>query len=297
MAFSPAATTIALASLAATAVSSTMETAPTRRRSMFLEWPPDLRLPNVCPPQLHLPQFRMPRLLCMRGKDSSGPGGAQLDDPAAIVSEATSSSDEWVLRVDRAGVRVWQRSVEGSPNDEVRASGIIRAPPHRVLALMQDGDEEVSRLYNPMYGSGRDLEEIDADTKVSYGTSRAIFPFAPRDTVTRVAKRELPAPIGGSALLMQPVTHPDAPPQSGFVRARVVRGIFLMQPVPHNPGLTNFTFAQQIDVGGLIPAWLMNRIVAQDAVNLVQRVGTAAGGRQTRLGGSAQHVAEVQPKG
>ena len=76
-----------------------------------------------------------------------------------------------------------------------------------------------------MYDSGHDLEQLDADTKVSYGAVKAIFPFKPRDTVTRVAFRELRelAPAAGTAIVQQAVEHPDMPPRKGYVRAKVRR--------------------------------------------------------------------------
>ena len=41
-------------------------------------------------------------------------------------------------------------------------------------------------------------------------------------------------------------------------------------------GWTNFTFTQQVNAGGIVPAWLMNTLVAQDAVVFVKRIGGAA---------------------
>ena len=87
-------------------------------------------------------------------------------------------------------------------------------------ALLQDADEEVIRQYNPLYDRGYDLQEVDANTKVSYGAVRAVFPFKPRDTVTRVAFRELPASAGGGNVVLQrAVKHPSMPKRSGYVRA------------------------------------------------------------------------------
>ena len=60
------------------------------------------------------------------------------------------------------------------------------------------------------------------------------------------------------------------------VRAEILRGVFLVQGVPQHPGATNFTFTQQVDAGGIVPAWLMNSLVAQDAVVFVKRIGGAA---------------------
>ena len=42
------------------------------------------------------------------------------------------------------------------------------------------------------------------------------------------------------------------------------------------PGKTNFTFTQQINTGGVIPAWLINVLITQDAVQFVKRIGAVA---------------------
>ena len=128
-----------------------------------------------------------------------------------------------------------------------------------------------------MYDRGYDLEVVDGTTKVSYGSVRSIFPFKPRDTVTRVAFRELPSGAGGGTLVLQrAVKHPSMPKRKGYVRAEILRGTFIVQPVKGSPAYTNFTFTQQINAGGIIPAWLMNQLVAQDAVQLLLRLNTAA---------------------
>ena len=116
---------------------------------------------------------------------------------------------------------------------------------------------------------------------MTYGTAARVFPFKPRDTVTRIAFRELPA--GGAVLLLRAVEHPAMPPRRGYVRARVLRGMTVMQPVPGRPGMTNFTFTQQIDVGGIAPPWIVNQLITRDAVSFVKRVGIAAA-RRDRAG-------------
>jgi len=203
---------------------------------------------------------------------------ASCDDDVGVenfVRDATSADESWRLGVESAGIRVWRRQVEGSPYDEIRGSGIIEAPPALVLALLKRGDPETIRGYNPMYDSGHDLQQLDENTKVSYGSVRAIFPFKPRDTVTRVAIRAVPN-LGGTALLLQAVDHPQMPPRPDYVRAKILRGMHLVQPVHKKPGLTNFTFTQQVNAGGALPAWLMNTLMARDSVIFIQRVETCA---------------------
>ena len=194
-----------------------------------------------------------------------------------LVLELKGDGEEWRLAVDKGGVRVWRRAVRGSPFDEIRGNGLIHVPPSMVLALVKIADEEVVRQYNPLYDRGYDLQTVDATTKVSYASARAIFPFKPRDTVTRIAFRELPPAVGGgTAVFQRAVKHPGMPKKSGVVRAEILRGMFLIQPVPKQPGLTNFTFTQQLNCGGIVPAWLMNQLIAQDSVALVQRLSATA---------------------
>lgn len=236
--------------------------------------PLQLRLPRL-PPLPQLP--RLPPLPFWSRSRHGGAGGSLLD-PTSFVRESTSSGEGWTLCVERDGVRVWRRTVPGSSYDEIRGNGLIKAPPKAVLSLLRQGDEETIRTYNPMYDSGHDLEQLDANTKVSYGAVRAIFPFKPRDTVTRIAFREVPQlqPASATAILQHAVVHPDMPPRKGYVRAELLRGVFVVQNVPRQPGVTNFTFTQQVNAGGIIPAWLMNTLIAQDAVVFVKRLGASA---------------------
>ena len=132
-----------------------------------------MQLPNPSEHfQLKLPQVRMPELhpdlkrLAQGLKREGGAGRiAGGDNPAAFVTELTGV-DGWELKHEKDGVRVWRRSVAGSPFGEIRGNGIVDAPPAKMLALLQSGDAEVIRQYNPMYDEGEDLQQLDAKTKV-----------------------------------------------------------------------------------------------------------------------------------
>jgi len=234
-----------------------------------LHWP---HLPAVQWPKMRWPAVRWSAIA--RARRANKPQ-SNCDDVEEFVRDATSSDSSWRLGVESGGIRVWRRQVEGSSYDEIRGNGLIDAPPALVLALLKRGDAETIREYNPMYDQGHDLQQIDANTKISYGSVRAIFPFKPRDTVTRVAKREVPN-LGGTALLLQAVDHPAMPPHPDYVRAKILRGMHLVQPVHQKPGQTNFTFTQQVNAGGVLPAWLMNTLMARDSVVFIQRLEASA---------------------
>lgn len=229
--------------------------------------------PHISLPELSLPKVDFNRRVKQFQKDLATPvhNSAPKIDAERFVKDATSPNAGWTLKVERDdGIRVWRRTVFGSRASEIRGNGILEASPKDVDALMQCPDERIIRLYNPMYQSGYDLEKVDSETRISYGLARSIAPFKPRDTVTRVAHRKLKD--GSTVLILHAVEHKKAPQEKGVVRAQIMRGMYLMQPIENQPTRTNFTFTQHIDVGAYVPSWLMNTIITKDAVNFVKRL-------------------------
>ena len=180
-----------------------------------------------------------------REMSEAGSEATTVDAAYAFVMEATSSDGHWELKVD-GPVRVWRAKVDGSPVCAVRANGIIEAPPSAVIALLKRGDAETIRTYNPLYDSGHDVVRLDQRTKLSYARVRRVFPLKPRDSLTRVSEWDLPRMgAGASALLLRAATHPDAPSEPGYVRARILKGMHLVQPIHGQPGRSNFTTVTQ----------------------------------------------------
>ncbi len=199
-----------------------------------------------------------------------------LAELASTAEYVASDSSAWELKIhSRAdGIRVWRRRVDGSPHVEVRGHGLLRAPPATVVRCLQSTDVATLRSFNPMYDCGHDVQIFDPSFKVAYARVRAAFPgFLPRDTVSTIQRARLPT--GASIFLQRAVEHPDAPRHKGFVRAKIIRGVFIVQPTA-SKGETNFTFSQQVDAGGFVPAWVLNRLVAGEAVQFVSRLGHTA---------------------
>ncbi|KAL1514822.1 hypothetical protein AB1Y20_003907 [Prymnesium parvum] len=199
----------------------------------------------------------------------------------ATVEQSTSADSSWELKLTSGSVRVWRRSVPGSKVNEVRANGIIDASPKAVVSLLCDGDAHAIRSYNPLYAEGFDVCRIDHRTRLSYASVKAFFPLKPRDTLTRVAIWELPRlGSGATALLLQHAEHPDVPVYSEYVRAKILRGMHLIQPVEGCPGKSNFTLCTQVDAGGIIPSFVMNIITTQDSLQFMDRLEKAAAQRE-----------------
>ena len=81
---------------------------------------------------------------------------------------------------------------------------------------------------------------------------------------------------GGTVFLLEAIDHPQAPPEPRYARAKILLGMNLVQPVDGDPFKCKFTFTQQVDPGGAIPAWVMNRFISREAVQFFDRIARAA---------------------
>ena len=203
-------------------------------------------------------------------------------DIERFVGEATEE-EGWAPVVSRDGFQVSRRNLRGSRHVYVRGQGVFGAPPEAVIGLFETSDAALIRRYNPLYDSGWDLERYDSRTKAAYAKVRAACPgVRPRDTVSLISRRDVGGGAwgcGGTVFFQEATTHPAAPPLRGVVRAKILRGMFLVQPVPGCPRQTRFTFTQQCDAGGVIPSWLMNRLIVSESIHFLQRLDRTAKGR------------------
>ena len=142
--------------------------------------------------------------------------------------EAATGVWEAAGEASKAGVSVWVRRVPGSPFVEVRCRAVVDAPPSVVLDLLTTGDEDTfahSTVLNRAGTSRPPPPRPAAPTGAADGRARELRAcrggagLKPRDTVTRVAKRDLGA--NRVALLLR-VEHPAAA-AAAFVRARGAR--------------------------------------------------------------------------
>lgn len=98
------------------------------------------------------------------------------------------------------------------------------------------------------------------------------------------------ADAGTSALVLKQAVHPDVPVYPKYVRAKILRGMHLVQPVEGRAFKTNYTFCSQVsdcdqshvacllvsdkvslqvDVGGAIPPFVMNILTTQDSLKVI----------------------------
>jgi hypothetical protein len=210
------------------------------------------------------------------------------------------------------GISVFRRCVAGSQWEEVKGCGILKCKPACVVKLFETNDVDLIRSFNPLYDYGFDIERFSPSSKAAYARVRSAFPgLKPRDTVSAVEQHAVPLDLGaGTVFMLRAIDHPEAPVDPKVVRAKILSGMNLiqvhvsavcggglhcmgkwltrvvwhatrcvmnvLQPVDGAGEECLFTFTQQVDGGGGIPAWIINKLVAREAVQFLARIESAA---------------------
>lgn len=162
----------------------------------------------------------------------------------------------------------------------VRATGVLHASVEDVAELFE-GNTRVAE-YNKYYKEGRDLEHLSNATKVVWAASPPLFCFKARDYCTIVHYRK--ERDGTVIVLNRAAEHHLAPPSDRYVRAEVLMGASIIQPVKGDPGKCVFTTIAQINPGGLVPPFLVNKLCARGPIEFHHLVEEAAKRTRERRG-------------
>lgn len=186
-------------------------------------------------------------------------------------------ADGWELVSDAKGVTVHRKnlpSMDGRVSKYccIKASGTLAASPDDILALFADNTRVPE--YNKFYAEGRDLEAINEHTKVVWAASPPMFFFKPRDFCTVVHYRKLQD--GTVVVVNRGAEHPEAPRTDKYVRAEILMGANIIQPVPGKPHNAVFTIVTQVDPGGFAPPAIVNKVTSWGPPTFFREVEAAA---------------------
>src|SRR5437879_8234466 len=173
------------------------------------------------------------------------------------VFAAVYSMDEgWKLAAVRENnVAIYSRARPGSPLKEFKAVGPIDAPTSAVCAVIDDFQNYPK--FMPFTTECR-LIRRDGDSIVGY---QRLSPkiCADRYYTLRVWKNSWPAPEGLVFVShWTPANELGPPEKKGVVRVKVCEGKWLLEPDGANK--TRATYSVYTDTGGLIPAFVANRL-------------------------------------
>lgn len=172
-----------------------------------------------------------------------------------LVAPSAARADEpkWKQIDDTDGVRVWERSVEGSSFVEFRGRGMVGAPMPRVLAVLRDQDRKTEWM-----------ERCVSNRAIAYtGTNRMtvyhrigspFFTISDRDVVLDV-RGEIDEANRTITIRFESATHKSVPEQDGAVRMPKLKGHWRMTAKGDD---TEVEYQVAADPGGALPAFVVN---------------------------------------
>jgi hypothetical protein len=168
-----------------------------------------------------------------------------------------SGSNQWELEFEKDGVKVYSLKSPGSSLKKFK--GIARANyslSQLSASFVEDNHMETCRDWLPGCSDFQSIEPFNSQTMsdVELWKIDLIFPFSPRETLMRGF---LYQDKQSKELFAEFIAAPNIiPPNEGCVRVKHMHNTWRYTPLEN--GEIEIEFVQDMDIGGLLPDFLLN---------------------------------------
>lgn len=161
----------------------------------------------------------------------------------------TSVQEDWVLKKDEDGIRVFTRKVESTELKEFRAEMVIDGDMEQLYNVIMDFNNY--NQWKPECISSKFLKETP-DTITGYFLIDVPWPADNRDCITTcVVERS------ENSIRIDYFAEPDfAPQERKTVRIPVFKGFWLLEKTEE--GKLKVVQQALLDPGGIVPSWVAN---------------------------------------
>ena len=182
----------------------------------------------------------------------------------ATTESADPAGNDWELKRDKDGIKVFTRKVEGSSHDAVRAEMVMNGQLNAAVALVRDSAAcpEWAELCKEAY----EHEVISEQELYVYSYNDIPWPVKDRDALTHVIWQQDPQTL---VVTMNAVaTTGIVPEQSGAVR--IVNAKTLWQFTPVDGGRIEVVSEAHVDPNGPTPSWITNLLLVETPFKTLQ---------------------------
>eukprot|EP00899_Mesostigma_viride_P007495 jgi/Mesvir1/16747/Mv15126-RA.1 len=190
-----------------------------------------------------------------------------MDDVAKVL---TAEESEWLLKHDHSGVKISIRRVKKSPVLSMRTVFDISAPPWHVVKQYTDleswkkwNTDMICRVIEDLGDDAQvmsvhyNIPVVDDRDTVFYTIKRAGLPMRPDDKL-------------GHYTAATSVEHPLCPRVEGVVRAQLHLSCTMFEAADADGTCTRFTAIVHSDPRGLLPPFIINRIITSTNEHLLK---------------------------
>ncbi len=169
-----------------------------------------------------------------------------------VLSASTFSDNDWVLRKESNGIKVYTRKLPGVTVKEVRVTGVFVNSLSSIVSILQDKESHPSWIYHCK--EAKELKRINDLEQICYQEIELPWPCENRDLVTNYQIRQDSLT---REIKIYVTAMPDyIPKKPGIVRIKMVSAQWTITPKPDKTVLVDYVV--NVDPGGSIPGWMIN---------------------------------------
>jgi len=164
-------------------------------------------------------------------------------------------SQEWELKKDSDGIKVFTRDIKGSPIQEFRGEVVAKSNLSTILSVIDNISDYPKWMYKCIYAER--LKKISESSGYAYSVLQQSWPVTDRDACTfyTVTQDSITKVV---TISIKGVSNyiPEKPDK---VRMPSIKGSWRLIPV--SKGVTKIVYQVHSDAGGEVPASLVNMFV------------------------------------
>ena len=171
---------------------------------------------------------------------------------ALLISHFTNAQENWKLKDNKDGIKVYTRSVENSNLKAIRVQCAVPATLSQLVAIILDIKTAPDWVYSTK--SATLLKQVSPSELYYYSEVALPWPITNRDFVAHLITRQ--DPHTRVVTIDGPVVGNYVPVKKDIIRVKNSYGKWILSPVTNN--IVNIDYTLETDPGGSIPAWLVN---------------------------------------
>lgn len=173
-----------------------------------------------------------------------------------FVSISYAQQSDWVKAIDRDGIKVYKRSMPGSPIKEVKSVSYMNVPFDFLINLYDDTSRYEEWCHKCT--SIKLIEQVNPKEKIIYYQTNSPWPVADRDSYSYHTKAIDPE-TKSISYSFKDYSH-NYPVEKGKIRITDQNGLWRFTPLEN--GTVELYYQQYVDIGGNVPKWLVNQLIA-----------------------------------
>ena len=197
----------------------------------------------------------------------------EVSERYKIYDEIMGRDEDWKLKTDRKGIKVYHRKVSLTPIKAFKGVTELKTDLTSMCAFLMDIYNFPSwivmcdsvELLKP---ADEDMDKINQVSYAVYTINRPPWPIKPRDNVVcAIVSQDLET----LTLRVKAMSLPESiPHKKEFVRCPLLMIEWKLRPL--NNGNIELTFETVIDAGGWVPAWIINFYLVDIPYSTIMKV-------------------------